>query len=111
MNDAVTRMIDRRTNRAIRAILDCNDRIDSYIPAGLEQLDRERIVDELNEHADLLRQTVLDEINELASLAKDLLDSLLSDHVAINEDWLSMLEDMHRHLIRNGTGQHATADL
>lgn len=84
-NDVAFRtMIERRRNRAIKAILGTKESLcDPHLPGPA---------------ADQLRRVVLEELNDLTEVATTLLASLeqrLSDGAVYNELWLEKLEEIH----------------
>lgn len=82
----VIALVDRKKNRAIRAILGTKERdIDPYID---------------DETAVRFRKVVLDELNDLVEFVKDVLaSSPEGQSMVVNDLYLQKIDDLHRHLL------------
>lgn len=90
MQDALADLLKRRRDRAIAIILSIKEReCDSYLP-------RETRIK--------LRKVVLDQLNEFYDVAVDIMLSLDPEEtVHFNEVWLDKIDEIHRHIVSNGS--------
>lgn len=87
MNEALISLLERRKNKAIAVVLGVKEReVDQYLP------DQAQIK---------LRKVVLDQFNELFELCLDVARSA-DGEVAFNQDYLTMIEELHTALLRDG---------
>jgi hypothetical protein len=88
-------MIQERSGQAIRRLLDHNDNVADYIPAGLPDDFQEMLLDELREFTGRTRQLVFNEVNEFKQMCLDLLEATARDDVVVNDHWAELIRDIH----------------
>lgn len=82
MNEQIKDLLARRRDRSIAIFLGYKEReIDHYLPNGLPM--------ELRKH-------FLDQINDFYDLALDVLNSLDTDAVVLNEEYLQRIDEIHQ---------------
>lgn len=82
-------LLDKRAKRSIAIILGVKEReCDQYLTDAVSAK---------------LRKVVLDQVNEFHGLVVDILDSVDNGEVALNEHYLTKLDDIHHAVVGNGT--------
>lgn len=87
MNVILKDMLSRRRDRSIAIVLAMKERdCDGHLPRDASAK---------------LRKVVLDQFNEFADFAIDVCNSLDTEDVVLNEDWLMKLDEIHQ-VVTNG---------
>lgn len=82
MNEQIKALLGKRRDRSIAILLGYKEReVDTYLPPQVRSD---------------LRKNVLDQINDFYDLALDVLNSLDSDAVVLNEEYLKRIDEIHR---------------
>ncbi len=85
----VKEFVDAQATRCIRNVLDYKDReITSRVPRGIDEE---------------LRAVVFREVRDLAATILDVLDTISDEGVHLNSLYLEKLDELHRHVVSNGT--------
>lgn len=85
VNEQIKALLGKRRDRSIAILLGYKEReIDRYLPPEI-RMD--------------LRKNVLDQINDFYDLALDVLNSVDSDAVVLNEEYLHRIDQIHKHIV------------
>lgn len=86
MQEKVKSIIESRSKRVCRVILDAKD---EFCDANMD-----------HEDSMVFRETVLDQVNDFKNLCIQLVEAVDVGAVSVNELWLEKLDEIHKQLCR-----------